>query len=104
MLLPYDSRDQATSGVLVEAIAAGMPVVATGFPHAVELLAGGAGLIALHEDPASMADGIRTILATDDTARGMHEAALRDAHATTWPAVAERYRSLAAASAAVRAA
>lgn len=104
VLLPYDSRDQATSGVLVEAIAAGVPVVATGFPHAVELLAGGAGLIALHEDPHSMAAGIRTIVETEDTQQRMHEAALRDTHATTWPEVAEQYRALARGIAAARAA
>ena len=39
VLLPYRSRDQVVSGVLVEAIASGKPVVATRFPHAVELLA-----------------------------------------------------------------
>jgi len=44
VLLPYDSAEQVTSGVLIEAVAAGKPVVATGFPHAVELLSGGAGL------------------------------------------------------------
>jgi len=104
VLLPYDSRDQATSGVLVEAIAAGVPVVATGFPHAVELLAGGAGLIALHEDPESMATGIRTIVTTDTTRQRMHEAALRDTQATSWPAVAEQYRSLARGIVAARAA
>ena len=43
VVLPYDSRDQVTSGVLVDAIAAGRPVVATAFPHAVELLSSGAG-------------------------------------------------------------
>jgi len=37
VVLPYESRDQATSGVLTEAVAAGKPVVATAFPHAVEL-------------------------------------------------------------------
>jgi polysaccharide biosynthesis protein PslF len=42
VLLPYDSTDQATSGVLIEAIAATRPVVATRFPHATELLADGA--------------------------------------------------------------
>jgi glycosyltransferase involved in cell wall biosynthesis len=104
VLLPYDSRDQATSGVLVEAIAAGVPVVATGFPHAVELLAGGAGLIARHEDPVSMADGIRAIVETEQTRRRMHEAALRDTQASSWPVVAERYRSLARGIAAARAA
>ena len=38
VVLPYDSDDQVTSGVLVDAVAAGRPVVATAFPHAVELL------------------------------------------------------------------
>ena len=90
MLLPYDSRDQATSGVLVEAVAAGVPVVATGFPHAVELLGGGAGLIAQHDDPESMAAAIRTIVETEETAKQMHEAALRDAHDSSWPAVGEQ--------------
>ena len=34
VLLPYDSLEQVTSGVLIEAVAAGSPVVATRFPHA----------------------------------------------------------------------
>ena len=104
VLLPYDSRDQATSGVLVEAIAAGVPVVSTGFPHAVELLGGGAGLIARHGDPESMAAAIRTIVENEETARQMHEAALRDAHDSSWPVVGERYRELAGRIAAARAA
>ncbi|MBW8826433.1 MAG: glycosyltransferase, partial [Acidobacteria bacterium] len=51
VVLPYDSSDQVTSGVLVDAIAAGRPVVATAFPHATELLASGAGIIVDHDDP-----------------------------------------------------
>ena len=42
VVLPYESREQVTSGVLVEAVAAGVPVVATAFPHAIELLRDGA--------------------------------------------------------------
>ena len=45
VLLPYESRDQASSGVLVEALASAKPVVATRFPHAEEVLAGGAGIL-----------------------------------------------------------
>src|SRR5690606_9587927 len=45
VVLPYDSDDQVTSGVLVDAVAAGRPVVSTAFPHAVELLASGAGIV-----------------------------------------------------------
>ena len=52
VLLPYDSTEQVTSGVLIEAVAAGKPVVATRFPHAAEVLAGGAGLLVPHGDPA----------------------------------------------------
>ena len=55
VVLPYDSKDQVTSGVLVDAIAAGRPVVATAFPHAVELLSSGAGLVVDHDDPDAMA-------------------------------------------------
>jgi glycosyltransferase involved in cell wall biosynthesis len=95
VLLPYDSRDQATSGVLIEAVAAGVPVVATGFPHAVELLSRGAGMIARHQDPQSMSEAIRTILGTEATAQQMHDAALRDTQDASWPAVAEQYRALA---------
>ncbi len=55
VVLPYDSKEQVTSGVLVDAIAAGRPVVATAFPHAVELLATGAGVVVDHDDPDAMA-------------------------------------------------
>jgi glycosyltransferase involved in cell wall biosynthesis len=55
VVLPYDSKDQVTSGVLVDAIAAGRPVVATAFPHAIELLSSGAGLVVDHDDPDAMA-------------------------------------------------
>jgi glycosyltransferase involved in cell wall biosynthesis len=104
VLLPYDSRDQATSGVLAEAVAAGIPVVATGFPHAIELLATGAGIIAAHEDPQSMADALRTILTGGSVADDMRAAALRAAGETTWAAVATQYRSIAAKLVAARAA
>jgi glycosyltransferase involved in cell wall biosynthesis len=104
VLLPYLSQEQATSGVLAEAVAAGIPVVSTRFPHAIELLSGGAGLLVDHADPASIAEALRRIVTSDDVARAMHESGLRDAHAASWPAVADRYRLLAASLAAVDAA
>ncbi len=96
VLLPYDSLEQVTSGVLVEAIAAGVPVVATGFPHAVELLADGAGRIVTHRNPESMAEALREVLTRSDVANQMRAAALQSARETSWPAVAEQYRLLAA--------
>ena len=62
VVLPYESREQVTSGVLTEAVAAGKPVVATAFPHAIELLASGAGLVVPHDDPAALAQAIQRVL------------------------------------------
>ena len=93
VLLPYDSVDQVTSGVLVEAVAAGKPVVATGFPHAVELLGGGAGIVVAHRDPVAIAGALRGILARSSVAARMSDAAAATAP-QLWPAVADSYRAL----------
>ena len=94
VLLPYDSTDQVTSGVLIEAVAAGKPVVATQFPHAVELLSGGAGLVVQHRNPAAIADALRMVLTRRQVAAGMSQAAEATAPQLRWPAVAQRYREL----------
>src|SRR5258705_13882759 len=62
VVLPYDSREQVTSGVLTEAVAARIPVVATRFPHAVELLSRGPGLLVPHQDPRALAAAVRRVL------------------------------------------
>ena len=95
VLLPYDSTDQATSGVLIEAIAAWRPVVATNFPHANELLSTGAGIVVSHRNPKAMADAIRTILEEPELAQRMSNRAKVMASDLLWPAVASRYMSLA---------
>jgi polysaccharide biosynthesis protein PslF len=93
VVLPYDSTEQVTSGVLTEAVGAGVPVVATEFPHAVELLADGPGLLVPHQDPEAMAAGIRHLLATPDVASGL--TGLTGGPTLRWPAVAARYQALA---------
>ncbi|HZQ76001.1 MAG TPA: glycosyltransferase [Acidimicrobiia bacterium] len=95
VILPYDSPEQVTSGVLVEALAAAKPVIATGFPHAVELLRGGAGLVVPHRDPAAMAAALRRVLTEPGLAGRLGAAAGAVAPQLLWPAVAERYRALA---------
>ncbi|OHV31735.1 MULTISPECIES: glycosyltransferase [Pseudofrankia] len=95
VLLPYDSVDQVTSGILIEAVAALRPVVATRFPHAVELLGDGTGLLVPHGDPAEIAAAVRGILTDDGVARGLTSAAATHAPELLWPAVARRYRRLA---------
>jgi polysaccharide biosynthesis protein PslF len=94
VLIPYDSREQVTSGVLVEAIAAGKPVVATAFPHAVELLGTGAGIVVPHEDPVAMAAAMGRLLNDPALARRMGETARALGSSMYWPAVAASYETL----------
>jgi glycosyltransferase involved in cell wall biosynthesis len=95
VVLPYDSREQVTSGVLIEAVAAGVPVVATAFPHAVELLTGGPGLVVPHQDPAALAAAVRRILIEPGLAHRLAGRIRPLAADLRWPAVAARYGTLA---------
>jgi glycosyltransferase involved in cell wall biosynthesis len=95
VLLPYLSRDQVVSGVLVEAIASGKPVVSTAFPHAVELLSAGSGIVVPHEDPAAIAGALRALLTDRATASIAAAVARTQAASLTWETVAAQYRELA---------
>jgi glycosyltransferase involved in cell wall biosynthesis len=95
VVLPYDSTDQVTSGVLVDAIAAGRPVVATAFPHAVELLGSGAGIVVDHDDPDAMALALHRVLTEPDLADRMAAEASRLAPSMGWPVVAGAFLDLA---------
>ncbi|HUP15185.1 MAG TPA: glycosyltransferase [Acidimicrobiia bacterium] len=93
-LLPYESHEQVTSGALVEAIGARVPVVATKFPHAVELLGSGAGRLVGHDDPAGIAEAIELYL-TDPGAVATANAAIdRVRPSLSWLTVAQHYESL----------
>jgi glycosyltransferase involved in cell wall biosynthesis len=96
VLLPYDSRDQVTSGVLIEAIAAGRPVVSTIFPNAVEMLTDGAGLLVPQGDSAALGAAVRRVLTEPELAKSMAARAARQAPELFWSAVAGRYCELAA--------
>lgn len=95
VVLPYDSTDQATSGVLVDAIASGRPVVATAFPHAVELLASGAGIVVAHDDPGALEIALRRVVTEERLAGSMAAEARRLAPSMAWSVVATQYLNLA---------
>ena len=95
VVLPYESTEQVTSGVLVEALAAGKPVIATAFPHAVELLAHGAGTVVGHDDPVEMATALRSVLADPLVADRMAGKARQIGSTLYWPAIARRYDRIA---------
>jgi len=103
VLLPYDSLEQVTSGVLIEAVAAGKPVVSTCFPHAVELLGGGAGLLVGRQDPAGIARALQRVLTEPGLSARMSRCSADLAPQLLWPAVARSYRELASSLAAARA-
>ncbi len=95
VVLPYDSTDQVTSGVLVDAIAAGRPVVATAFPHAVELLKSGAGTVVEHDDQEALVSALARILNEPMIADAMATEARRLAPTMSWSVVADAYLVLA---------
>ena len=104
VVLPYDSTEQANSGVLVDALAAGRPVVATAFPHAVELLGSGAGLVVNHDEPEALALALRRMLTDPRMTGDMAAEARRLAPTLGWPIAATAYVTLARGILAERAA
>jgi polysaccharide biosynthesis protein PslF len=96
VVLPYESREQVTSGVLIEAVAAGKPVVATAFPHAVELLRDGAGLVVPHGDRRALAHALSRVLVEPGLAASIADRSRRVTPELQWSSVAARYRDLAA--------
>lgn len=92
VLLPFDAAEPISSGALVEALAAGIPVVTTPFTHAQELMVGAHnGRFVGHRDAGAIAGALQKILARpDQPSPGDSElrAMLR------WPAVAAQYRQL----------
>jgi glycosyltransferase involved in cell wall biosynthesis len=97
VILPYASTDQAVSGVLVDSIAAGRPVIATAFPHAVELLSDGAGIVVPHGDQAALTEAIRIATTDRSLLRSMTARARELAPMHSWTAVGRRYAEEASA-------
>jgi glycosyltransferase involved in cell wall biosynthesis len=95
ILLPYDSQDQVTSGVLVEAMVAGKPIVSTRFPHAVELLSDGSGSLVDQFDPRGIADALQLLLTDQEQASQMRISSGEKAESFLWSAVSQDYLEVA---------
>jgi glycosyltransferase involved in cell wall biosynthesis len=95
VVLPYDSTDQVTSGVLVDSIASGRPIVATAFPHAIELLGTGAGTVVAHDDHDALVSALRRLLTDPRVAGTMASEARELAPTLAWPVIASAYVALA---------
>lgn len=99
VVLPYASVEQVTSGVLVEAIAAAKPVIATAFPHAVELLSGGAGVTVPHGDSSALSTALRRLLTDRRLRSRMAREAQRLADGWYWPSIGRRFGTMMSAMA-----
>lgn len=95
VVVPHDSTEQVSSGVLVDALANGRPIVATAFSHAIELLASGAGMVVDHDDPVALAGALRQIITQPRLAGSMAAEVRRRAPEVGWPVVAAAYTELA---------
>ncbi len=73
----------------------GRPVVATAFPHAIELLSGGAGIVVPQRDASALADVVCSVVDHPELLARMAAECRRLAPDLSWPAVARRYDELA---------
>jgi glycosyltransferase involved in cell wall biosynthesis len=95
VVLPYDATDQVTSGVLVESVANGRPVIATAFPHAVDVIGSGAGIVVGHDDSDALTAAMRQVLCDPRSSGAMAAEGRRLAPTMLWPAVGKSYLILA---------
>ena len=95
VVLPYDNSEQVTSGVLIEAVSAGRPIVATRFPHAVELLEDNVGILVPYRDAAAIANAVRRVLMVPEVAEEMSYRTKVIAKGIQWPVIARQYIQIA---------
>lgn len=91
VILPYDTTEQVTSGVLIDSLAAGRAVISTRFPHAVELLRDGAGLLVDHRNPRALAVAMHTVVSEPGALACMQASARSMAPELSWETVSRRY-------------
>jgi glycosyltransferase involved in cell wall biosynthesis len=92
-LAPYSSPNQISSGALTYAMGAGNAVVSTPFIHAQELLASGRGVFCKFKDPASIAEGINSLL-DEKTREIIQKRVYRYSRRFLWTNVAKNYVKL----------
>ena len=89
-VLPSLSRREAFGIVLLEALAAGKPVVATEIPGVKDVVNMAGGYLAKPNDPSSLADSILQALNTVDGSERYRGVAER----LSWSSMADRYESV----------
>ena len=78
----------------MEAIAASKPVIATEFPHAVELLSGGAGITVPHGDSGALSAALQRLLTDQRLSSRMAREARQIADGWYWSIIGRRFGSM----------
>ncbi len=96
---PYGSAQQAVSGTLAYALAAGNAIVSTPYDYAQELLADGRGLLTPFDDVELLADALGLLLADRAARDGMRRRAWEHARAMVWRQVGAQHLAMLGAAA-----
>jgi len=70
-------------------------VISSRFPHAVEMLGDGVGLLVPHRNPQAIADALEQVLTDSELKSAMAARSALLSPQLGWPAVAGQYRALA---------
>jgi len=90
----HPSRYEGYGMAIAEALAYGVPVVATRVGAIPEVVPDGAGILVPVDDPVALADGLRGLIESPSVRRQFADgAALAAARFATWPETAERIAS-----------
>ncbi|MEW6046014.1 MAG: glycosyltransferase family 4 protein [Bacillota bacterium] len=93
-VVPYPNEDQAVSGTLSYALAAGKAVVSTPFRYAREVVGPGRGLLCRFGDPESLASEVIRVLENEDLRRTLEHRARAFGQSMSWDIVGARYGRL----------
>ena len=97
---PYGSAQQAVSGTLAYALAAGKAIVSTPYEYAQELLADGRGMLTPFDDVGALTDALGLLLGDRAARDGMRRRAWEHARAMVWREVGAQHLAMLGAAAA----
>jgi glycosyltransferase involved in cell wall biosynthesis len=86
---PYLDRDQASSGALTFAVAAGCAIVSTPYRYAEDLLSTGAGTLVPFANPEALGDAVLQFIEQPKLLQAARGEARRIGKQLSWPSVAE---------------
>jgi glycosyltransferase involved in cell wall biosynthesis len=93
-MTPYLGKEQAVSGTLAYGIGYGRVIISTPYRYAVEMLAGGRGLLASFRDSASLEACILQLLDHPEQVQEMEERTLELGATMRWSEIAQIYATL----------